>query len=249
MAGLAYYLGTSEIFDIQTIKILNNQYIATSDLENLAEAQRGESRFFLFSQNNILFFNTRDLKKSINQSFILKSVSVGRNFINRTVTIRVSEKTSGIVWVSGSENYYVDLDGIATNVVRYVNASQNNTGTVVVRTKASREGLPIIYDTSNQPINIGSRAVSPQFIEFVISLNQLLNDATAVDVIKFEYNEGSGKPFLIVKSLDGYDILFNPEDSYIKQVNNLIAVLGSVIGNPSDVLYIDLRFGDKVIYK
>ena len=132
----------------------------------------------------------------------------------------------------------VDLEGI---VVRAITDEEHTTAL------QSTKQLPLFIDLNNVPVDVGSQVLSALEIENALQFYTHLEEAE-IKSIQTELDRLAGK-WAKVQTEQGFDILIDLAGDIELQYSNLVTLLKDQIPNPSELDYIDLRFGDKVYYK
>jgi len=128
-----YTIFYSDYFKIKNIEINGNQNIKTGDIQKIAESQFKDSRFLIFKQGNIFFFNKDSLQKKITAKYILDKLIVSKK-VPHTLKIELQEKTFFVVWVSRGRLYLLDLNGIVLS-----EASQELAKSLGIKMEYSKE--------------------------------------------------------------------------------------------------------------
>jgi len=219
------------------------------EIESLASQQFEQKRFWLFSQKNVLFFNKKQLKASLAGSYLFSDIKIKKRIPGKIIII-IKEKDLSLVWMSGSEKYYLDLEGV---VVKQIDSEQSEAqqlkdGTSVIRAGIVNENYAIVYDQSNSSVSLGQSAIKPQLANFITELhNRLQSDA---NLESSYYSIAS--PFsdqIILTTVEGWQVYFRTTDTVSSQISRLITILQQRVDNRSRLEYIDLRFQEKVFYK
>lgn len=225
------------VFQIQHIEITGRQTINRLVLEDSIRQYLDENAFFFFHRSNQFLFSSEQLASILEQAFALATVTIGIQ--ERNVFIHLEERTSNLIWQTQNRLYVVDLEGI---VVRAITDEESTTAT-----PRSTKELPLFIDLNNVPVEIGSQVLSAMEIENAIQFYTHLEEAE-MRSIQTELDRLAGK-WAKVQTEQGFDILIDLAGDIDLQYRNLVTLLKDQIPNPSELNYIDLRFGDKVYYK
>jgi len=271
-----YYFFYSNAFQITDVKIEGREDISEYAIRNIINEQMSDSRFFVFSQGNLLAFNKSKAKKNIKKSYVLDELQINKDFPH-TLTIKIKEKVSTVVWVSGGEEekkyYYIDLDGVVLgeisteeverlfsgkkinveaqeNVVDVANleneAERGESGAVLDETPAT---FPIIYDLSNSDTNVKDQILDPKTINFIIDLALKWPEVLPEKKIEHFAAPEPGNTRVNVVTEEDWSAYFESGKDLDKQLSNLKLVLSEKIKDPTKINYIDLRFEDRIYYK
>jgi cell division septal protein FtsQ len=224
------------VFQIQHIEITGRQTIDRSILEESIRQSLEENAFFFFHRSNQFLFSSEQLASMLEQTFALATVTIGIQ--ERNVFIQLEERTSNLIWQTQNQQYVVDLEGI---VVRAIPDEEHTTA------PQSTKQLPLFIDLNNVPVDIGSQVLSVLEIENALQFYTRLEEAE-IKSIQTELDRLAGK-WAKVQTEQGFDILIDLAGDIELQYSNLVTLLKDQIPNPSELDYIDLRFGDKVYFK
>ncbi len=251
---LCYLIFWTGIFSIDTIEVRGNQAISSQEIEQIITEQSDKRRWALFSQNNILFFNTATAAATIDQRYILDSVAVKKRAPQR-ILIELQERDSQATWVTGDQYYTIDPNGIilkqlpVANVVVVTGEAGEEAvgGEELLDLSAVDQSRPIIIDDAAQSVDVGQTAVDAQQLVFIDYLHQQLPQENITPERYRIPEEGSSDVF--VDTTAGYALYFDSTDQHEQQLINLRAILKNKIQADSTIEYIDLRFGEKVYIK
>jgi len=185
--------------------------------------------------------------RALQEQFGFTAVEVARRWPN-TVTVTVHEPVATLVWVSGTQGYYVDDGGLAIAPVSADDALSLQQGSVrVLRHPAVVQPIPMVYDLANQPPVLGQPVAPLATLAYVLDLNARLSGSLATPVSHYQFVGAERK--LVAVTQGGWQIIFNLDRGVGEQLSSLEAVLDSSIKDQSKLKYIDLRFGGKVYYR
>ncbi|MFA6215127.1 MAG: FtsQ-type POTRA domain-containing protein [Patescibacteria group bacterium] len=231
---------------IKEIKVFGNEYISQVEIKGVIATQLAKKRFFFFSQNNILFFSRRQAAKELQKKYLFEQLKIKKQYFD-TIVITLKEKTSGLIWLTGSSQYYLDLTGKVIRKIENDNlvVAAGAGTTQVIRQPASIGNYPLVADESNQPIEPGQQVLNQSLVDFVISLNQKLKDNAGFEVLSYGLVSSSAKEIKMI-TRQGWEVYFNTTEAAQKQADRLSLVLNEKVKDRSKLKYIDLRYGDKV---
>ena len=172
----------------------------------------------LLTNNNWIFLNSEDLKKQLQKTFTgQESIIVKKKFPNK-LEVKTDAQKSAIIWKTGRQSYVISVSGRA-----------------------------IVVDGSNIPVDIGSKVVARDFIDFVMKLDGYFKtNKIAIE----QYSVAETTSELNVKINGGYTIRFNTSDSADSQLRSLTATLDLLKSqNKAPLEYLDLRVTGRAFYK
>jgi len=229
-AGLFYLFCFSPVFIIKEIEIQGLNKIKRENIDSIVNKYRSERKWFIFSRKNILFFNTKEIKKKITEHYWFENLEIEKDLPDK-VTIKLIEKESAINWMTNNVCFHLDLTGTP---IEYCE---------------SAGGLITIKDLKNAPMEIGKSSVPKYELDYLINLDQQLKLVTE-NKFKLMYYEKQDN-MLTVKTDEQLVLLLNENIAAEEQAMRLRIILdqADVKGNWGKLNYIDLRFGDRVYYK
>lgn len=183
--------------------------------------------------NNRFLLNEERVKQILSEEYIFDDVLIEKQ--SQTMLITVSERLSSLVWQSGDKMYFVDIEGTVTR-----NLSSEDLNTPLA-------SLPIFVDRSNTEIKVGESVLNKNCIQGTFNFLDLLNQGGVK--VKTVFTDSPHSSWLAAKTAEDYEIYFNPDEDVEKQANHLFAILRESISNPSQIDYIDLRFGNHIYFK
>ena len=234
----AYMIFFSHLFLIQHINIQGLNRIAINDIEALVQEQLHTERLSLLSQQNIFLLDRAALKAKLSATFPLQSIKIVRRLPD-TLSVRIQEKVSHIVWTHADQAWLMDLTGTLFQELQPQEQA----------TFIKDQRLPVVTDESPQGPNTGTVRIPPQALASLITLAESLSEAIGEPWKKIIWTQDKqGEVKVIVDK--GWAIYGKlDENSMPQQLQYLSAFLAHSIKNTSSLQYIDLRFGEKIFYK
>jgi len=179
------------------------------------EAKLGESEILraagLDKPVNIFAFNSSKAKAEILKDVYVDSVQINRNFVNRTVDVKIKERIlSGYVEYQTGTYLYVD-----------------DTGRVLEAQSSFAQKLPVITGLKFTSYKVGERLVTdnPDAFGIMVTLAQLINKyQMAQDVVKVDVSDTSD----IHLQMGGIDVSFGGIDSADQKMNKLQATIAAL---------------------
>lgn len=227
-------------FSIQRIIISGNKIVDAQELESFTQDVLGGYYLWLYPKSNVMIYPTRELKREILDKFkriehVDMSVDADQNLY-----LSLRERGASYVWCdTGSKCFFTDEYGYVFDEAPYFS------GPVYLKFTG---GLDTTHPIIGQNVFSGVFHDIAIFAETISSLGLV---ATSVD-IKSEQE--------IEISLTEYGdrvarVIFNPTHDLQRMLENLKTALeseplkGELEKNRPNLVYIDLRFGNKVYYK
>ena len=143
----------SPLYRISDVSIAGLTTIPEQEVLDLIESQLASKRLNIFSQRNKVFFNERLLEETLNDTYQFSRLEIDSK--RKSIHIISEEKISEVVWVSGEEMYFLDLDGVSVRTLYDVEKAQVHArlGLPAIEIEDAPEiilapTIPIIYDDS-----------------------------------------------------------------------------------------------------
>ncbi len=247
----AWALFASPALAIKTVRVEGNETIAAEDVTSAVWADLDEPAFWLFRRSNRLLFDAKRLTQELQGRFSFADVEVGRH--GSALDVRVRERQSQLLWRSGDAVALVDDSG---TVIRLLSPDEvaglsrpdpapgpGQTLAPIARLKRLR----LFTDADKAPVSPGTRVLSGKEAAGCLAFEQhLLDQGIAFTQIQVDRSSGA---WMAVKTLSGYDILFDPLNDVDGQATRLAALFRDTVKSQTGLTYVDLRFGDHVYYK
>ena len=250
LTGLVF-LSRWENININTIRVLENKVVETKDIVNVIHSKIDGHYLGLFSKTNFILLPNRAITNELRSKFKrLKDIKIDTTDTN-TLEITVSEYNGKYTWCGNDipldesleENkcYFLDENGYVFDEAIYFS------GNVYFKFFGK-----IKEDLENP---IGSFYL-PDTFQNIVSLIENLKQ-TGIKLSSFNMKEDGDIEIYLkpVDSLNFPKIILKSTSDFNKVVENLQSVLttepfqSDFKNKYSSLLYIDLRFGNKVYYK
>lgn len=144
--------------------------------------------------------------------------------------VEILVRSPEIRWKSQDKVYYIDNEGIIFNLEE---------GT------QEFDKLPLVKDTRDLDVSLGSKIVTTDFVEFILNINNLLRENIDKDVEEIRINDTT--LHLEVQFKDSYKVYFDTLGSLNKQIDLLKKTIEKHDGDIKE--YVDLRVDGKAYYK
>ncbi|PIQ67793.1 hypothetical protein CO173_02190 [Candidatus Uhrbacteria bacterium CG_4_9_14_3_um_filter_41_35] len=219
-----------------------NQHLATKWLNIIPKTHKW------FTRPNVL-------RESLQNKYNFENISV--KIEGDELKVEVEERISSLAWKSAGNLYFLDLDGkIFREMLPQERAKINERlgGKIELVAPEDMQSvpilqptLPIIQDMSEQVVEIGGEVISPVTSEALISFDKNLR-SLHIDPVIYQV-ERPHKPWLRVKTRQGYDILFDGLGDMNVQIAYLNSILIEYKEKLSEISYIDIRFENHIYIK
>jgi len=186
-----------------------------------------------------LFFNSQafflsDYKKieqDASKEFpLISEIKIKRNFFSfHNLTVEIKERISVGTWCKNTDCFQTDKEGI-------------------IFEKAAAGSSLNIRSENEKEYFLGSKVIDDDYLAQIMEIQKKLKDSFDTYVAEFIISENNK---LTAKTKDGWEAYFLMDDALPKQISNLVLVLNEKIPpeNRGNLLYIDLRFNNKIYYK
>lgn len=235
--------------NIKNIEISGNKIIETREIEEIVKKEISGKYFWILPKTNFLIYPKNKIKKELSHNFKrFNKISINLNGF-RTLDISVSEYEGRYLYCgtlprSDLENnkcYFLDKNGYIFDEAPYFS------GNVYFKFY----GDSSINETSPN----GSYFLKDKFAKIIEFKNAM--DKMSLKPASFLWNENkkTGNFYLLGDSNMNPYIVFDMDSDYQKLAENLQAAISveplksDLKTKISSLLYIDLRFGNKVYYK
>ena len=234
----------SSFFQIKKIQVLNNQKISTEAIENIAK-QKIKQKIFIFSSESIFLADFKTINEAALEQFPqISQMSFTRKFPD-TIIIRIEERKPKAVFSQAflsfpSENFdgqdekyfFIDEEGIIFEEIF----------------EPSPDLLKIKKSAIVDELKLGERVVEKEQISKILEIGPKIKDNLKVPIEEILIVSDER---LNVKTLEGWEIYFNPKEDLGWQLTKLNSVLEKEIPpeKRGNLEYIELRFGNFAPYK
>lgn len=221
------------IFNIREINIHG---VESANQETLSAAARSffaQPVTFVFDQQNRFLFDKAAFLNLLETEFTFRDIQLNRH--GSRIDLRLVERTSQLLWQVDDAVFVVDLDGVV--IRRIEQDEQEHLKTV----------LPLFLDRNDVEITIGDLVMTPQEIEAIFRFHEHLV-SQQIAITQTEIDRQAGK-WIGVRTSQEYYILFDATGDIDAQAQRLAVLLREKVKDPSQLQYIDLRFGDHVYFK
>lgn len=220
---LALGWGIGQMFAIKTVKV--ESPARQAEIESEARKLLGASWQW---GNQVTFDADAFVAKLQQDDPLLRDVSVKRSGWH-TIVVTAGLKQPSLGWTTGNQTYVLDRDG------------------TVIGTVSGTPAFPVVRDGSNVPVEVGQKATSAHFVEFVSQLGPALA-GVGIQVTRLDIKDTTLD--LTATTNKGYRILLDTSRTVGEEINDLTAVQKLLVAQKrTPAEYIDLRIAGKAYYK
>ena len=252
------FLSRLNAVNINNVEIAGNQIIDTNAIKEIVEQQISGKYLWVFPKTNIFFYPENSIKNALQEKFKrLENINLSiKN--NHTLYISLAERKAAYTWcglapldsgtaINETTCYFIDENGYIFDQAPYFS------GQVYFKFYGSPDSAT--SETNN--FDPSGFYFSQQHFQQLISFKNILVGFGLNPVALYLTNDGNVEIFLANanSSTAGPQIIFKLNDDYQNVAENLEAALtneplqSEFKNKYSSLLYIDLRFGNKVYYK
>lgn len=206
---------------------------------------------FFFSTSNMYLISSSLIEKVLRGSFPrIETISVSKDTSTQTVNILITERRGTMLWCGDEQSLlneslkcqFADMRGVVFDEAPLF------IGSPYVR----------VYRTGAQPVLLGQSVLTKDEVDAIIQIRETLERIFLVDVEAIQLTEDS--QYIVYLNTpnkllhEGTVVKILGDATLSQQLRNIELVAGNpiwkdVIAHVSDLLYIDLRFDSRVIYK
>jgi cell division protein FtsQ len=229
MGGALFYFAVfSPNFQIQEIKISGNQKIPAEDIENSIR-ERVSQKLLFFPTKSIFLIDSDGIVSQLLEKFPqIEKINLKRK-LPATLIAKIQERLLIAVWCQNEECFSIDKTG------------------VIFERSSPDSGLIIKSPEVKEPPLLGQIVIEENLLQKIFGvrggLTNLKIGAKEFIVLQRERTN--------IKTLEGWEIYFNPAGDINWQLTKLRLVLEKEVPpeRRKDLEYIDIRFGNFAPYK
>jgi len=224
--------------------------VAWAEVEETVRDYLDEPWLYFAHRSNRFLFDEGELERRLMERFPFERAAVERR--GRRVDVRVRERQTELLWLSGTDAWLVDREGHAIRALTpderlYADDPSRAPPPEMEAAAARMRRLNRFVDVNRTPVAEGDRVLPPAEVEGALAFQQQLL-ALAIPFVSTAVDRVAGQR-MVVRTLAGYDVLFDPTADAAAQAGRLHVLLRQTIPDPKTLDYVDLRFGDHVYYK
>ncbi|MCX6765575.1 MAG: FtsQ-type POTRA domain-containing protein [Candidatus Moranbacteria bacterium] len=221
-------------FAIKGIKSLPSEEV----LRKITSPLEGNYLGFV-PRNNLVLISEEKLKSDLSRQFRrIKSVEIKKSFPD-LLAINIEERVSLVLWCSGGPCYLVDEQGYAYN-----NADLDSP-------EVTQNNLIRLVDISAQPVNIGERLLSSEYLNFVIAAREALKKELGIELSDEFQTRSRFAEEIQIETSEGWKAYLSSQLPLNQSVRTLKTFLEEEVDSSKRgrLEYVDLRVNNKVYYK
>ncbi len=252
-----YFFFLSPYYETKTIAVEGVRFISSNEFIEDLQAYVDSHTFLGVQTKNLLLLNKKKLESALSQKYLFSRITIEKKLPN-TLFITIEERNVVYRVIGTGHEYLVDDQGIV--VRRVTNFTKRPTVlSLNPQDPASIDvSYPVIRPEGDQFVNlifisdtvmgVGQKLFSDKNLLFLQEVIVVSHDGIALEKILFD------QPLpqvMRAQTNQGWDIIFNTNDSVEAQLKRLTIVLKEQVGerNMPRLEYVDLRLGNSVYYK
>ena len=233
IVGLFIYF-TSKQFQVDDVSFVGLSQTPEADVREYLDVKLSQKKLLVIPTNVIWLISPSDLALDLTHTFsTLKSVIIKRKF-PRSLEITAVEFAGWGVLCHGEpeECFWIDQGGVAFD------HAPGFSGVIV----------PKIRDNRDRELKLGERQLSDKIMRLITYFDERAVSNSYLQ--SFQYAIDARDQTIRLTTRGGWDILLleasNPESAY---KNLKTALEGEIKNKVSDLVYVDLRFDNRIFYK
>ena len=234
--GVGYFLFFTNHFLITDIKIGGVSESTQKEIIEYYNKVSQQRKFLILKQNKTVSFSAREFEKNILFELPkIKKIEI-RIKMPHTLNMKVQERTQEGIWCAyakaeAPQCFFYDSSGVI-----YEEAPNSVRGSLI----------KIIRDSRVATASLGSAIMSLEILEYANDLIESLDTAyERPSYILIKNNDEISAGFSL-----GWEAQFSRSQDLMESVENLVLILNEEIGlRIGELLYVDLRLGNKAFYK
>ncbi|MCH8741832.1 FtsQ-type POTRA domain-containing protein [Patescibacteria group bacterium] len=236
-----YFVAFSSFFQIKEIRISGNEKVQKESLENFIWKNISK-KMFIFKTKSILLVNLQKVEKNLLERFPEVSKIYLKRDLPDIIAVNIQERKPLFLLCKNSDVcFYLDEEGVIFDRVR------NGIPNGVDETNKAKESLIKIRDERHQEIRLGEKVIEDDLLKNIKEIISKLKGGAEIFTKEIILSEKK----IVLKTVQNWEIYFNPGGNILDQVQNLTLVFKEEIPleNRENLEYVDLRFGNRVYYK
>jgi hypothetical protein len=201
--------------------------IDREEFKELVQEELIGRKWLIFPADNLIFVSKRKIRSRIESNYALEKLEIKKNW--QKLNIDLEEKIIYLIVKNSKSYYFIDAFG---TVIKELSAEELN---------RHQSRFPMLH--LDKELNISEQPISGRMVNYIIELDKELKNNSIIPVV---YRSGEVDQ-VIVGTEAGWQAYFSINNSLSLSIENMILVLEQKLQNKK-FDYIDLRFGDRVMY-
>jgi cell division septal protein FtsQ len=248
--GLSYLSNYHKVI-ISNITVEGTHIIDSNDVKNKVQENLNGKYIYLFAKRNVFIYPKFKIEKDLKKNFPrIENLSVKLDGLNNLKVV-IDERTGSYIYCGasvpaeytniGDNCFFINSDGYIFDVAPYFSGNIYFKFYVPIKDQENPLGQ-FVLDTENfrDIINFIDGLADLGFVPISVVLNDENNFS-----INLESRPDGGEPQILFKKDNDINTIF----SNLSAAMNNIEFKNQIFTKYSSLLYIDLRFNNKVLYK
>lgn len=254
LAGIPVLFFQLEVFRIKHIEIEGLASVPNEDVSAVVQAHLDTTRYGVLPQNHRFFFNKKQLHHDLQNSFFFEELTIEKGK-QQTVHIWAKERVTSLVWLTGEDAYFLDLEGVITRELTEAekNPIRERLGVPQVELPEGEVNasllptMPIIEDKADAGIALRQRIFNNETTNSIIAFDKGVRSQILEPFLYVI--EDASTTWMTLHTRNGFYLQFDPTLDVEDQLSMLQVVLLEYNDRLEELNYIDLRFGNHVFVK
>jgi cell division septal protein FtsQ len=203
--GLYYFMQHMDVLQIKQIEVNGGSSLTKNLVIELAQQQEQKKRFYIFSQDKLIFFKKNEYEEILKKQIILKNLSIKKNYKDRTLAIQLEERDSLFYLINQGQFYTLDKDGNLISIINELPATPT---------------IPIL-EYSERNLMIGSVLTDSIFLSELVNLRDIwLTNINNLSILSFIVTDKYNNE-ITIKANQGFKVIFSRKIDIKNQIINL----------------------------
>lgn len=243
-----------DLLRIHNVEIDGLASISNEEVTAVVQTHLDGKRFGILPQNHRFFFNKKQLRHDLQNEFFFEELAIETGK-QQTLHIWAKERVTSLVWLTGDQAYFLDLEGVITRELTEAekNPIRERIGVAQVELPEGEVNasllptMPIIEDASDSGIALRQRIFNSENTESIITFDQGVR-SQILEPFLYVIDDPSVS-WMTLHTKNGFYLQFDPTLDVQDQLSMLQVVLLEYNDKLDELNYIDLRFGNHVFVK
>lgn len=232
---LIYVFFYSDVFKFKIVNLDVTENLEYEEVKEKINDILDDNLALIFPQDNYFLSKKNYIKKEFQEPYTLSDLEITKKF-PKTLNIKAVEKLGQSVWVTNERVYLINLEGTVVRELPIVDLVNSR--------------IPVIYDLSNTKIEVKDKTLDLRVIGLIFSLYSNFSNyqLPGIELDYFKV-DNSNVNYIKLVTKQGFEIHLNTILSLEDQIYKLKKSLEAGKIDLNNIVYINLRIENQVIYK
>jgi len=237
--AISYFLFFSDFFQIEKLIVSGNKKVLEEEIIKVAENEFLKKKLF-FSVKNILLINLGNIKENILDTFPqIVDVKIKRK-LPETLSFNILER-KGVAQFCKAFELFTKEENQTVYQKCFLLDEEGIVFEEIIKDNIFLPKIVLSKSQDKNELELGQEIIEKQLLSGVLDIFSQLKDLS-VETKEFLM---VSEERINVKTLDNWEIYFNPKEDLNWQLTKLKAVLKDIpLEKRNDLEYIELRFGN-----